>query len=1269
MSLSTAVVLGMAGCSSSSDDGGVQGSLDTVLSGVGIDGYLSQATVCVDLNEDGYCQVGDSTSGKYYEPASYTDEKGQFSLTLTAAQKLAYPKYAEAPLLIYNGFDIDTGVEFTGKLRAPLGDGTEVNVSPISTMVHSIMKDNKTKEAAETLVKDMLGLASTVDLGEDPVAAAKKDPTLLKASLKLQKTVEVLAAAKAQAGSTDSKNKLVEDLYADLAKKAGAATTDADKKLAAAVGAVVTGDTELDTDAEDSATAITGQIDLIIGDKGVADTAVIGTQIGAVKQEIVVAIENNTSVPTEADLTTTANTEFSLLHAKEILRIVNMENITTTDGTLAGDVQTVLKAKGMTETEFLPVDTEIEALKADARTFLVGAKFDDVRNAAAKAEKDRLEAEAKAAAEKAKLEAKIAELKDALAKASEAEKARLEAEKLAAEEAAAEAEAKAKADAQAAAKKAEADRLARLAEEAANAESGFVSETELKKIQDEKDAAEAEQAAAEKIVRIQEQVSAVIAIDSEVTTTMLDVDAEVAQVTADMEAIYLLDKSYPLGTIASDANSSANAAADAVTALNGLVKTIASEKRNVLEAQGKGNEENANSAKESADAAFATFGTTLKTAQDNAKIVADKLVAAKKIKEEKDNVVPVAGAYNVFTLPFEWSETDVYNDNGIDVLKIKRNMVDNTGLVTETREKYNLATGALIEEGNTQDDLEYKLVDGAWVTVDTKAQAHVTLSNDGTVAHYSIINADLRIVSVTDLSGETTLPLNDGLSIPIVFSEGATSTLYEYKMLESSWKLNQKQENYTTTGVEYFTSLEDFIGAFSSDYSWFMGSHEGGVTFADDINTTLRVGDSGNMKEISQNNNVSTVVNANVGTWKYIEIDPSGINAIVFDITSGKYADSDERTSFFTMYEGNVYRGDRNEAMTKYQDFGNTSFNKIAYEDAKTAIESYFTSLPTNNNQRFLSGKKLYPEQRDKTMSQEWAFSADGTKAVLTIDEGDGKPFTDHSDIKYDGKLVTITNTDIEDDDYGKSVTFEILEITNSYVSAKIVGGDNIKFYFTQEAAYSTSAAAHGTPFVLPTLTDGKAFYEVQLEDHKTKINYMQFPESKLEFGITNVETKEDYRLAYSQNEDNLTIMNLDRNETLDVLHFSAPTDSNATYFATATQQSGPTINYYFEKLSDAQAYVDSIVSSVLENIAGKSYTTNGWSGSVNSVDDLHLADSNSTYGVAYLEWNDGDLNRLYFQSFDPQVNDSVTLVIDFTDPDTEDYIDHYTITDITTSK
>ncbi len=372
LSLATALVLGMSGCggsSSSSDDGDpISTDTTTSVSGKAIDGYLVYATVCLDINNDGYCQIG-------VEPVASTDVNGSFSLTVTDAQK-SEPGYATAPLLVYGGYDADTNADFTGKLKAPFNNGeAEINVTPISTMVEAMVAQGEDVDAAEAAVTNMLGLPEGTDLGADPVESAGTNPELLRAALQLQKSLEILADALTAAGATENSDDLVEDLYDGLAQHLATAT---DLNLTAALGAVVDGHDDLDDDALNSATAITGQIELLVDEDGVADTAIIGTQVGALQEEIVVNVIEGNSTVEDVDFDAITAKSFELLHAEEILRIVDFEGSDAEFDALAEKVKDTLVAAGMPSDAFLPVADEIAALKAsaDADVQDIGSRFE-----------------------------------------------------------------------------------------------------------------------------------------------------------------------------------------------------------------------------------------------------------------------------------------------------------------------------------------------------------------------------------------------------------------------------------------------------------------------------------------------------------------------------------------------------------------------------------------------------------------------------------------------------------------------------------------------------------------------------------------------------------------------------------------------------------------------------------------------------------------------------------------------------------------------------
>jgi len=376
LSLVTAVALGVTGCGSSggSPDNNInpsnEGSEPTasVTTGKAVDGYLVYSTVCLDLNKDGYCQL-DS------EPVTSTDVNGSFELNITVAHK-QHLNYATAPLLVYGGYDADTQADFTGKLKAPFSGGREANVTPMTSMLEAMIAKGKKAEDAEALIQNMFDLNGT-DLGADPVALAKTKPQLLNASLQIHKSIEVLAKALENVGSDKKANDLVEDLYAQFAQG-----MDKDRDLDALLDYVVEQNDKLDDKAKEGAKSVSGQIkQLISTEEGVSNTAIIATQIGAIQREIEVKVieEGGDIADLESRFATIHDKDFAQLHAEEILYMVGYSDESTDFDTLATKVKEVLVAAGMT-TQYLAIEKEIAALKANSATEEIGTAFEEAIN-------------------------------------------------------------------------------------------------------------------------------------------------------------------------------------------------------------------------------------------------------------------------------------------------------------------------------------------------------------------------------------------------------------------------------------------------------------------------------------------------------------------------------------------------------------------------------------------------------------------------------------------------------------------------------------------------------------------------------------------------------------------------------------------------------------------------------------------------------------------------------------------------------------------------
>ncbi len=156
-----------AGCGGGSSNGvsATPGSA----SGIVADGYLSGATVCLDINTNKICDAG--------EPSATTGTGGAYTLAVTDATQLSqYPVLVEVPA---TAIDEDTGVAVGKKfvLSAPVGKPEFI--SPLTTMVQNQIEANPgmtADEAENELITSMGKDPAAVSLFTDYVEA-KADTT------------------------------------------------------------------------------------------------------------------------------------------------------------------------------------------------------------------------------------------------------------------------------------------------------------------------------------------------------------------------------------------------------------------------------------------------------------------------------------------------------------------------------------------------------------------------------------------------------------------------------------------------------------------------------------------------------------------------------------------------------------------------------------------------------------------------------------------------------------------------------------------------------------------------------------------------------------------------------------------------------------------------------------------------------------------------------------------------------------------------------------
>lgn len=139
------VYSGCGGSGGSSGSGTSESSLanSDVLTGRLIDGYIREATVCLDDNANGYCDES--------EPKTTTDMLGAYTISADAYN---------ASLLAYGGVDTATQKEFKVVYCAPAESSV---ITALTTMLY-FMETNSTLFNSQALLKNAFGISQAVNI-------------------------------------------------------------------------------------------------------------------------------------------------------------------------------------------------------------------------------------------------------------------------------------------------------------------------------------------------------------------------------------------------------------------------------------------------------------------------------------------------------------------------------------------------------------------------------------------------------------------------------------------------------------------------------------------------------------------------------------------------------------------------------------------------------------------------------------------------------------------------------------------------------------------------------------------------------------------------------------------------------------------------------------------------------------------------------------------------------------------------------------------------
>jgi len=182
LSIVASIVLATSfiGCSSGGDVN--DDNLVSSISGSAVDGYISGATVCLDVNDNGNCDAS--------EVSVKTNSSGKYTLSLDS---LTDAQRETVKVMVQGGIDTASNKPFQGILKSPLTpDETIINMNALTTMAAEKITNNS--EAVREMEKVAVSLGLTIDdIKADILEATNKKA--YEHALKLQKSIEILSEA------------------------------------------------------------------------------------------------------------------------------------------------------------------------------------------------------------------------------------------------------------------------------------------------------------------------------------------------------------------------------------------------------------------------------------------------------------------------------------------------------------------------------------------------------------------------------------------------------------------------------------------------------------------------------------------------------------------------------------------------------------------------------------------------------------------------------------------------------------------------------------------------------------------------------------------------------------------------------------------------------------------------------------------------------------------------------------------------------------------
>lgn len=384
-------------------------------------------------------------------------------------------------------------------------------------------------------------------------------------------------------------------------------------------------------------------------------------------------------------------------------------------------------------------------------------------------------------------------------------------------------------------------------------------------------------------------------------------------------------------------------------------------------------------------------------------------------------------------------------------------------------------------------ELEYVLINGAWVPDDPASGWSMQLSQLGTVATVNGIY-DLKIVDQQNIGGQS--EILQGITSSIIMPAGSEKSIISVSSESDVYNINHRRESNGLTSNQYYQNLTEVI------------QHQCGSSWIDSVGNPNFNFISFTCGEESQSSGTLTGVKfdnslvPNIGTWTRGMIPGTTIEAVITYVDPAQVNAGDNSLTnhkMFAMRGNEVWEGDKSDAGS-FDQF--EAYNQIAIGAIEAAVVNETVTAGTNEFQvdnGKLSLKSVANAVYNPTINQDKYTSANRygyNNSNPSSEEGTVESFS--GDINLTSARTSINSLDISKSTRSRiGMTHEVISQSNGYSSRveifKEQGNRTDGSIYTIFKAWHTIHDPSGN-FVSENPLSGIHFEHASLNEHNVKM-------------------------------------------------------------------------------------------------------------------------------------------------------------------------------------